>query len=213
MATKPTIALARFADQFGADVEDPPGGLRDTGFVYDTPAEQGFVNALFLQLYLWALYLNDGALTGNHSITGDLEVTGTYHHGTRTISIGPAAFQLESAATSVTWTAGDLRGTPPAGSNPFAFASVSIPSGKTITAVRFYVRDNLTGANVMTGSLVENGSPVATTSGSTADGTDQTLTLSGLTTPVAAGGSLSVRVSTSAASQIRVYRAEVDYFE
>ena len=76
MSTKPTIALARFADQPGADVAAPSSGLRDTGFVAGTPASQTFVNELFRQLYLWALYLNDGALTGNHSIAGTLAVAG-----------------------------------------------------------------------------------------------------------------------------------------
>lgn len=76
MATKPTIALARFADQPGADVTDPSSGLRDTGFQAGTPASQGYVNALFRQSYLWALYLNDGALTGSHSIDGALAVAG-----------------------------------------------------------------------------------------------------------------------------------------
>lgn len=75
MSTKPTIALARFADTGSADVTAPSSGLRDTGFVAGTPVSQSFVNELFKQLYLWALYLNDGALSGNHTITGTLEVT------------------------------------------------------------------------------------------------------------------------------------------
>jgi len=77
MSTKPTIALARFADTGSADVTAPSTGLRDTGFVAGTPVSQSFVNELFRQLYLWALYLNDGALSGNHSIAGTLQITGT----------------------------------------------------------------------------------------------------------------------------------------
>lgn len=77
MATKPAIALARFATGVGAAVEDPTSGLRDSGFVGGTPIDEGNVNALLKQLYLWALYLDEGALAGNHSIAGALTVNGT----------------------------------------------------------------------------------------------------------------------------------------
>lgn len=76
MATKPNVALARFADTGLANVTDPPSGSRDTGFVAGDPADEGVVNALLKQHYLWALYLSDGALSGNHVIDGALEVTG-----------------------------------------------------------------------------------------------------------------------------------------
>lgn len=106
MATKPTIALARFADQVGSDVVDPTSGLRDTGFVDNTDIEQGFVNALFKQLYLWALYLSDGALTGNHSISGALSVASTLTisgaevvSGALTIGGQPFAFVVGSDLT------------------------------------------------------------------------------------------------------------------
>lgn len=68
MSAKPTIALARFADTGGADKTAPSSGLRDTGFVEGTPADQSIVNELLFQLYSWALYLNDGDLIIN-SIT------------------------------------------------------------------------------------------------------------------------------------------------
>jgi hypothetical protein len=76
MSSKPLIALARWADLPGSFVTDTPSGLRDTGFVDATPAEADIVNAELKQLYLWALYLSDGALSGNHSIAGALEVAG-----------------------------------------------------------------------------------------------------------------------------------------
>lgn len=70
MATKPNIALARFADTGAAVVVDPPSGLRDTGFVRNDPIDEGTVNALFRQNYLWAKYLSEGALSGDHSVDG-----------------------------------------------------------------------------------------------------------------------------------------------
>lgn len=70
MATKPTIALARWADQIGANLLVPSSGLRDLGFQASTPAVAGYVNSELSELYKWALYLSDGALTGDHSIGG-----------------------------------------------------------------------------------------------------------------------------------------------
>src|ERR1041384_6469899 len=76
MATKPTIALARFADTGGADVTAPSSVLRDTGFVLGTIIDESFVNYLFNQHYQWDLYLSDGALSGDHTIDGSLTVGG-----------------------------------------------------------------------------------------------------------------------------------------
>lgn len=101
MSTKPTIALARFADTGGADVTAPSSGLRDTGFVAGTPISQSFVNELFKQGYLWDQYLNDGALTGNHTITGTLGVSSalTVTSGGLVVSAGGAAITGTLAVT------------------------------------------------------------------------------------------------------------------
>jgi hypothetical protein len=101
MATKPTIALARFADQVGSDVVAPSGGLRDTGFVAGTAAVQSFVNELFKQHYFWDLYLNDGALVGNHTIAGTLGVSSalTVTAGGLVVSAGGAAITGALAVT------------------------------------------------------------------------------------------------------------------
>lgn len=77
MATKPNIVLARFADTLAANVVNPPSGSRDTGYVAGDPLDEGVANALALQYYRWFQYLDDGALSGNHSIAGNLAVTGT----------------------------------------------------------------------------------------------------------------------------------------
>lgn len=74
MASKPIVANARFANTGGADVAAPSSGLRDTGFVSATLIVQSLVNYMFNQFYQWALYLSDGALSGDHSINGALLV-------------------------------------------------------------------------------------------------------------------------------------------
>jgi len=77
MSTKPTIANVRWADVGGANLVVPTSGERDGGFQSGTPASAGRVNSLFHENFLWAQYLNDGALSGNHSIAGTLEVANT----------------------------------------------------------------------------------------------------------------------------------------
>jgi hypothetical protein len=76
MASKPLIALARWADLVGSFVADPSSGERDTGFEDGNPAEADKVNALLLQLYLWALYLDGAVLSGSHAIDGSFTVGG-----------------------------------------------------------------------------------------------------------------------------------------
>ncbi len=76
MSTKPTLELSRWATG-GVNITVPNSGERDTGFVPGTPASSKRVNSLINQLYLWAQYLSDGALSGDHTIGGTLEVGGT----------------------------------------------------------------------------------------------------------------------------------------
>lgn len=75
MAAKPDITLARWATD-NTNNTPPTGGQRDTGW---TPGQTGvsdYDNEIKRQLYFWALYLNDGDLSGNFEIDGDLLVTG-----------------------------------------------------------------------------------------------------------------------------------------
>ena len=90
MSAKPNIALSRFADTVSADVVDPPSGIRDTGFVDNTPAEVGFVNALFFRNYEWDKWLDDGDVAFHDlSATGTLGVTGQTTLGAKlTVSAG-----------------------------------------------------------------------------------------------------------------------------
>lgn len=75
MATKPTIADARWATDGGAELTAPSSGLRDSGFVATTPIVADYVNVEFKEFYKWALYLSDGALTGDHSVAGNFSTT------------------------------------------------------------------------------------------------------------------------------------------
>ncbi len=65
MSARPNVALARWADQIGANLLTPSSGLRDLGFQASTPAVSGYVNDELHQLYLWAKWLDDGDVTLN----------------------------------------------------------------------------------------------------------------------------------------------------
>jgi hypothetical protein len=160
----------------------------------------------------------DVTLTANKNVT--VSGTGGYKHPTRTIILGPGAFQLDFSSGSPTGnsTPGAFTGTPLAGSTPWVFANIDLPSGKQINTIRAYIHDNTTGVNIMSVALVTNDATgaiatVGTSSGSAGNSTDQTLTLPSLTTTIATGKSYSIRINTSAASQVKVYKVEIDYIE
>lgn len=79
MATKPTLANARFGETAGAVVSGtlvaPLSGTRDTGFVASTPAASGQVSALLHEAYLWFKYISDGVFDGDITCT-NLHVLG-----------------------------------------------------------------------------------------------------------------------------------------
>lgn len=75
MATKPTIANARWAN-LGNNNAAPASGTRDTGFTNGTSIVSSYINALLLEAYNWFKYLSEGALTGAHTIAGSLGITG-----------------------------------------------------------------------------------------------------------------------------------------
>ncbi len=117
---KPDVTLSRFANGPGEDVVQPSSGLRNTGFVDGTPAVPSYVNALFLQAYEWASYIDaavwDGDLTvdGNlvvnddTSLAGDLEVLGDIT-GTPNFS-GIPTFAVGLSASDDVNTTAEIRG-------------------------------------------------------------------------------------------------------
>lgn len=64
MATKPTIADARWATDGAAELTAPSSGERDSGFVGGTAAVADYANVLHKEAYKWAQYLDDGQLSG-----------------------------------------------------------------------------------------------------------------------------------------------------
>lgn len=136
MATKPTIALARWADQIGANLASPSSGLRDLGFQQGTAALSGIVNTELNELYKWVLYLNDGALSGNHTIAGTLGVSSalTVTAGGLTVSAGGAAITGNSAVTGTLGVSGtSTQAAINASGLITANGSINVPTTKTLT--------------------------------------------------------------------------------
>jgi len=74
MATKPAT-LPRWATDLTNNTA-PTSGQQDTGWTSNQVAVSSYFNYLAELVYRWMAYLNDGALTGNHTIAGTLGVTG-----------------------------------------------------------------------------------------------------------------------------------------
>lgn len=102
MTTKPTVALSRWADTGAANVVDPPSGARDTGFVAGDPADEGHVNALINQAYLWHLYVDDAVFTGGMDVD-------TLTVGNFAAPLASQTFTASSATDELTLTAHGLQ--------------------------------------------------------------------------------------------------------
>lgn len=74
MASKPA-SVPRWAN-VGGDIVEPTSGKKDVGWAAAERPPNSYMNWLQNLAYQWLLYLNDGALSGNHSITGTFNVTG-----------------------------------------------------------------------------------------------------------------------------------------
>jgi hypothetical protein len=134
---------------------NPPSGSRDTGFVYGDPADESVMNALLLQHYHWFQYLDDGALSGNHTIAGTLGVTGLitattgvtaaanqhvtvsgtgdFKHGDKPLVI-PASAGSAPSSSGATLAIGGFRWVAAALGDKVSFP-ISLPTGKRILSV------------------------------------------------------------------------------
>lgn len=145
--------------------------------------------------------------------------TGVFKHGTRTLSI-PVTDLVADTTTAVVYnisTSQGLRGNPdPIGR---ALCGIRLLVGQRITAIRVFIRDNVTGptklqatfnsVDAVTGTL---SAAIATSALSSGAGTNQTLSMTGLTTTVAAstGYYVLVQTTTGTASDF-IFGVEVDY--
>lgn len=115
MATKPTIANARWADVAGTpatNVVAPLSGTRDIGFQADDPVPSGIHNYLWRQIYLWFIYV-DAFLTDIHTWVAaqTFSALATFNAGIATTTAAiSGALTAASAAISGNATVGGTLG-------------------------------------------------------------------------------------------------------
>jgi hypothetical protein len=180
--------------------------------------------AALVALYCFLVGLAQTVLTGitlaaNQHIT--VSGTGRYKHGTMTLLIPAEAF-VPDGANAHSYAHG--RTTSGVGNNtataPAFRAAIPLPVGKRILAVRVLLRDNVTGpttvgftVNALTASTNSN-AVLGTSATSAGTAAFQSLSVTGLTTPLVAGLFANIRViSVAGTATVTIHGAEVDYDE
>lgn len=232
---KPT-KRPRWADSGGSIVE-PSEGKKDLGWAAgDRPPAQTF-NWLLNLTWQWFEWL-DGFFTSagafstpaNQDITagagGDVIVSagGEFKHGEVTLVVsGAAAERYEGGAQQ--WVYNDsILGLAafwgaPSGANADVVFPINLKIGDRIKQIKVWVQDDNTAGhtvamylhNSVAADMLAGGSQIGATQTSAHDGTVQALTLSGLTTTVAAGNAYEVVLRSGAAGTMKIMSLEVTY--
>jgi hypothetical protein len=143
--------------------------------------------------------------------------TGTFKHGTRTISIPASAFMpiVGGAVINLGNGIGIAGVSSPAATALGVQAPVGLLIGHRILTVRFYVSDNATGSTTLACSLLSTNSAGTMTSVANANsagtGAAQIITLSSINVTIATTVSYSLQVQSSAAQSCSIRLCEVDY--
>lgn len=152
------------------------------------------------------------ALVALHALlTGNTQSVWTVP--TLTLPIHSSAFNPVST-TTVTYNQG---GAAIAATNAAVFASVSLPVGATVLAIRVLAQDTSGGLCKLTASFFScsatgSASTIASAAESAGNGSNQTLTIGSLSTKIAASTSYGIQVKeTTGSSTGTIYMAEVDY--
>jgi hypothetical protein len=221
MAAKPS-ELPRWADTVSGDTDyvvEPTEGKKDVGYaVQEKPTAQG-LNWILYKIYEWLQYLSDQVFEG------DVETDGTFItpeagilHGERTIVINAAAAYVHTATADANWYMSQ--------SEPFLHAASTDPSpaffalplavGDRIKSVSARVRGVASGSITFKLYSADNGgteSQIGSTQTSGTAGSDETLSVTGLTTTCAANTSYYLELSKVGATGVtpRIYYVTVTF--
>lgn len=187
MAVKPLVGNARWAVSAagvpGSNNVAPNSGQRDTGWNLNQIGVSSFFNVLAFEAFRWFQYLDEGQLSGDHSIDGnldvndDLTVLGSLVAGPATLGnvaavdvtasgdfIASGSSRYRHGTRTLVIAPGEAYGTglTPTGTGGItldatgdeAFINIPLFVGKRITAVRVRVIDNATGTTRLTVALV-----------------------------------------------------------
>lgn len=143
MAAKPSNTYAW--NTGAANRTEPNAGKKVLGWIRGEKPSSSTFNWLLNGAYQWFAYLSDGAFTGNHSIAGNLTVTGTISGGTaeREFNLSGKDFEFESQADPLTDTLnhpGLYRHN--AGGLGYALARVPVLVGDVITLCTVFYNPN-----------------------------------------------------------------------
>lgn len=217
MATKPTIANARWADPAEAGKSAPTSGERDSGFVPGNPIVAAIFDYLLNQFYQWAQYLNEGRLDGDSDEGYELNELILSVSDSFYVDFGVTPSMNLSAWLSNT--SGDTNVAWP----------IRLPVGSRIKSITVYGRSGNAAGETIHGLLFTQtpsghttASQISTTKESgTADGNDDTVAWTTADTDftpdgytIQAGDSLfllTILGQTSAGSEVAVYGVKVEY--
>lgn len=139
MSTKPTI-LPEW-NTGGANRTEPSPTRKVLGFTLGERPPGGYFNHLFHWTYKWIEYLKDGAFSGNHSIAGDLNVTGALtgtgvlKHGDKTRTLNAWALERDGGWVVV---AGGIQAT----TDDVAYGSVPFDVGERVKSLKIALKGN-----------------------------------------------------------------------
>ena len=191
MASKPlTIPLWCTT---GAKVS-PPSMIVEDGATPGQSLPAQYINWLLNLSGNWAQYLSDGELEGDHSIDGDLTLTGELKHGAETLQMTGLDWVGESSYTYGT----DARCVNGSSGN-YNQVSIKLKEGDRLTNVNVFA--NQTGGGTLTLELVtvdDTGTVSAPIASDTATGSGiNSLSLTGLTSVLGNGTTYFLRLRSS----------------
>jgi hypothetical protein len=186
----------------------------------DSTGQWSFSNTVVSNATFSGTLTSTGLVTATAGVTcgASQHVTvsgaGIFKHGTKTLSLAAAAFVARDVQFSVA----------PVGSAAWStalqadiYASITLPVGARILAIRAFIKDSLGSPTKIQASLVSltnagTSTTIASSSVSAGNQTNQTLTVSPSATTIASSTGYSIRLSiTTGADTVTAYGAEVDY--
>lgn len=199
---------------------EPSAGKQADGWANGEDADSSWFNWWMNLVYMWIAWL-DGLFDANSSLTlpsnsfVKVQGTGSYKHGTKTITLSPNS-GIQRQAAGLAYSAFNAK---VSGVNLEWCIPIPLPAGKRITAIRAKVKDHATGPQRITVALIRatNGASESVVASANTTGTAGTLQTVALapTETIVAGKVYEINYTTAsgAGQTLEFYEAEVDYDE
>lgn len=184
----------------------------------DTSGQMSFSNTFSLPITASGLITANAGLTAGANQKVRVSGTGSFPHGTFTMSMNWSVAIPATGAVYTPSVAAGLTFGASAGSGALLYIPVSLPLGKRILAARVFIKGVATATVNTTLEFITSAgthNTIATSSTSASSATNQTLSMTGLTATVLSLGSyfICVNIVSSASPTFVLWGAEVDYDE